>query len=69
MPSVATLQRLPADEVAKLLLAEQEAATDPTIAVVDVRDDGAFPSYLPSPLLLLFPLPLLTLLFLSSQTA
>lgn len=40
MASIANLQRLPAAAVSKLLLAEQEAATNPTIAVVDVRDDG-----------------------------
>lgn len=58
MPTVATLQRLPAAAVAKLLLAEQEAATNPTIAVVDVRDDGTiFPtsaSLPPPPILPIF---------------
>ncbi|KAB5545913.1 hypothetical protein GE09DRAFT_1224860 [Coniochaeta sp. 2T2.1] len=39
MSSIANLQRLPASELSKILLAEQEAATNPTIAVVDVRDD------------------------------
>jgi Cdc25 family phosphatase len=40
MTSIATLERLPASALSKLLLAEQEAATNPTIAVIDVRDDG-----------------------------
>lgn len=38
--SVANLQRISAKNLSELLLAEQAAAKDPTIAVVDVRDDG-----------------------------
>lgn len=58
MTSIATLERLPAAAVAKLLLAEQEAATNPTIAVVDVRDDGApLSSPLPSMHPIFSPLP------------
>ncbi|KAH6673926.1 Rhodanese-like domain-containing protein [Plectosphaerella plurivora] len=37
--SIANLQRISAKDLSELLLAEQAAATDPTIAVVDVRDD------------------------------
>jgi len=50
MASIATLERLQADALSKLLLAEAEAATDPSIAVIDVRDDGT-PAFLfpPSP--------------------
>lgn len=42
MATIGTLQRLSAASLSKLLLAAQEAATagDPTIAVIDVRDDG-----------------------------
>ncbi|KAL2143601.1 hypothetical protein VTI28DRAFT_10186 [Corynascus sepedonium] len=41
MATIGTLQRLSAASLSKLLLAAQEAATagDPTIAVIDVRDD------------------------------
>jgi Cdc25 family phosphatase len=39
MATIGSLQRLSAASLSKLLLAEQ-AAADPTIAVVDVRDDG-----------------------------
>ncbi|KAL2760163.1 hypothetical protein ACRALDRAFT_1059947 [Sodiomyces alcalophilus JCM 7366] len=37
--SVASLQRITANKLSQLLLAEQAAATDPTVAVIDVRDD------------------------------
>lgn len=41
MATIGTLQRLSASSLSALLLAEQAAATgDPTIAVIDVRDDG-----------------------------
>lgn len=38
--SVANLQRISAKNLSALLLAEQAAAAEPTIAVVDVRGDG-----------------------------
>jgi Cdc25 family phosphatase len=41
MTSIASLQRLQAEALSKLLLAEQ-AATNPTVAVIDVRDDGIY---------------------------
>lgn len=42
MATIGTLQRLSAASLSKLLLAAQEAAAagDPTIAIIDVRDDG-----------------------------
>ena len=61
MSSIANLQRLPASELSKILLAEQEAATNPTIAVVDVRDDGTFTPALLSPVLISLPLSCLSL--------
>jgi Cdc25 family phosphatase len=56
MTTISSLERLQAPDVAKLLLAEQEAATNPTIAVVDVRDDGMHP--LCPPPVPLHPIPL-----------
>ncbi|KAK1972313.1 Rhodanese-like protein [Colletotrichum sublineola] len=38
MASIGTLQRITADKLSTMLLAEQ-AATNPSVAVVDVRDD------------------------------
>lgn len=40
MATIGTLQRITADKLSTMLLAEQ-AAADPSVAVVDVRDDGA----------------------------
>jgi Cdc25 family phosphatase len=42
MATIGTLQRLSAVSLSKILLAAQEAAAagDPTIAIIDVRDDG-----------------------------
>ncbi|KAM0321795.1 hypothetical protein ACHAQA_009892 [Verticillium albo-atrum] len=37
--SLANLQRISAKNLSELILAEQTAATDPTVAVVDVRDE------------------------------
>ncbi|EEY15038.1 conserved hypothetical protein [Verticillium alfalfae VaMs.102] len=37
--SLANLQRISAKDLSEILLAQQAAATDPTVAVVDVRDD------------------------------
>jgi hypothetical protein len=41
MTSIASLERLQAEALSKLLLAEQ-AAANPTVAVIDVRDDGIY---------------------------
>jgi len=42
MATIGTLERVSAATLSKLILAEQAAAKgDPTIAVVDVRDDGS----------------------------
>jgi hypothetical protein len=38
MATIGTLQRLSAGALSKLILAEQ--ASDPTLAIIDVRDDG-----------------------------
>lgn len=38
--SIANLQRISAKNLSELLLAEQASGADPTLAVVDVRDDG-----------------------------
>lgn len=40
MATIGTLQRITAERLSTMLLAEQ-AAADPSVAVVDVRDDGA----------------------------
>lgn len=40
MVSIANLRRISAKNLSDLLLAEQAAATDPSVAIVDVRDDG-----------------------------
>ncbi|CRK40619.1 hypothetical protein BN1723_004868 [Verticillium longisporum] len=37
--SLANLQRISAKDLSEILLTQQAAATDPTVAVVDVRDD------------------------------
>ncbi|EGY14074.1 CDC25-like phosphatase YCH1 [Verticillium longisporum] len=37
--SLANLQRISAKDLSEMLLTQQAAATDPTVAVVDVRDD------------------------------
>jgi Cdc25 family phosphatase len=44
MTTIGTLQRLPAARLSTLLLNAQEAAAagDPTIAIIDVRDDGQY---------------------------
>jgi Cdc25 family phosphatase len=41
--SISSLQRLSAKALSEKILEEKEA-TDPTFAVVDVRDDGTVPS-------------------------
>ena len=41
--SISSLQRLSAKALSEKILEEKEA-TDPTFAVVDVRDDGTTPS-------------------------
>lgn len=51
MATAGSLKRLSASSLSAILLAEQAAAAgDPTIAVIDVRDDGT--SCLRSPMLL-----------------
>ncbi|CRK40608.1 hypothetical protein BN1723_004857 [Verticillium longisporum] len=40
--SLANLQRISAKDLSEILLTQQAAATDPTVAVVDVRDDVVF---------------------------
>lgn len=45
MATIGTLQRLSASSLSQILLTAQEAAAagDPTIAIIDVRDDGNHP--------------------------
>jgi Cdc25 family phosphatase len=53
MPSIATLKRIQPQKLSELILAEAEGKgeTDPSFAVIDVRDDGTFPlSHADSPL-------------------
>jgi hypothetical protein len=45
MATIGTLERVTAATLSKMILAEQSAAVaDPTIAVIDVRDDGEAPN-------------------------
>jgi hypothetical protein len=47
MSSIAALERLQAQHLAEIILAEAggEAAADPTFAIIDVRDDGNLPPW------------------------
>lgn len=47
MATIGTLRRMNAQVLSEKILEEKEA-TDPTFAVVDVRDDGTEPTFLPS---------------------
>jgi hypothetical protein len=40
MATIGTLERVSAAALSKLILAQAATASDPTIAIVDVRDDG-----------------------------
>ena len=56
MATIGTLERVTAATLSKMMLAEQSAAVaDPTIAVIDVRDDGEAPSPARLPILMRRP--------------